>query len=115
VTAYIEQGRRRQAPYTVESADRVWENVRHSRQVGYSIDDEEDSVGVRCLGAAVRGAGANPIFAISVTGPSPRFTRDVCQRLIPTLLAVTRQLSQRFGWDAEPDVLASETAAHGAA
>jgi DNA-binding IclR family transcriptional regulator len=100
VAAYIEQGRHREWPFTV-AAEPVWEAVRQTRDAGYSIDDEEDSVGVRCIGAAVRGAGGTPLFAISVTGPSPRFTRDVCEHLSPTLVGIARRLSQRFGYEGE--------------
>jgi IclR family acetate operon transcriptional repressor len=99
VAAYIEQARERAAPHANADADAVWEDVQLTRERGYSLDDEDDSVGVRCLGAAVRGAGGNPLFAISVTGPSPRFTREVCVQLAPTLLEVTRELSRRFGCD----------------
>jgi DNA-binding IclR family transcriptional regulator len=114
IGAYIGQGERREAPYAFgpDEAERIWDEVRTTRARGYSIDDEEDSIGVRCLGAAVVGAGEKPIFAVSLTGPSPRFTREVCQRLAPTLLEVTGQLSRRFGGGAgagphaaEPDDL----------
>jgi IclR family acetate operon transcriptional repressor len=99
VAAYIEQGTHREPPFTVAAAEPVWAAVRQTREAGYSLDDEEDSVGVRCIGVAVRGAGGKPLFAISVTGPSPRFTRAVSEHIAPTLVAVARRLSHRFGWD----------------
>lgn len=101
VAAYIEQGRYREPPFTLDAAEPVWESVRRTRESGYSLDDEEDSIGVRCLGAAVCGIGGKPLFAISLTGPSPRFTLAVCDRLAPTLVSVARQLSQRFGGERE--------------
>lgn len=101
VRAYVAQGRRRKPPFTIQGdeVERIWDDVRATRARGYSLDDEEDSVGVRCLGAAVTGMGGAPIFAVSLTGPSPRFTREICERLAPTLLAVTGELSRRFGGD----------------
>lgn len=113
IAAYIAQGQHRPPPHTVLDAAGVWDDVQLTRARGYSIDDEDDSVGVRCLGAAVRGAGGSPLFAISLTGPSPRFTREVCERLAPALLAVTGQLSQRFG--GEPGDSAIASASHDAA
>jgi DNA-binding IclR family transcriptional regulator len=82
VSSYIEQGRHREPPFTVEAPHVIWESIARTRASGFSIDDEEDSIGVRCLGVAVRGVGGHPLFAISITGPSPRFTREVCERLI---------------------------------
>jgi DNA-binding IclR family transcriptional regulator len=104
VTAYLAQARRREAPYRIAFGDdeAIWADVRVTRARGYSLDDEDDSVGVRCLGAAVRGAGSKPVFAVSLTGPSPRFTREVCERLAPALLSITLDLSQRFGAELEP-------------
>jgi IclR family acetate operon transcriptional repressor len=115
VAAYLAQGRHREPPYTVAAAEPVWEAVRQTREAGYSVDDEEDSVGVRCIGAAVRGAGGKPLFAISITGPSPRFTREVSARIAPALISVASQLSRRFGYDEEAGDHASPGGVHHAA
>jgi DNA-binding IclR family transcriptional regulator len=104
IEAYIEQGAARQHPFTVLPGEitAIWDDVALSRERGFSLDDEDDSVGVRCLGAAVRGAGGHPLFAISLTGPSPRFTREVCLELAPTLLRAVGNLSMRFGGSPHP-------------
>ena len=73
--------------------------LRLTRERGYSIDDEEDSIGVRCLGVAVLGAGGAPLFAISVTGPSPRFTLDRLRSCAPEVMATARALSRQLGWE----------------
>jgi IclR family acetate operon transcriptional repressor len=91
-----------EAAYRLD-ADRFRAEIARTRQRGYSIDDEEDSVGVRCLGVAVRGAGGLPLFAISMTGPSARFTLERALSFAPTAVDVARRLSRRLGWDAEPD------------
>src|SRR5690606_35912386 len=69
---------------------------------GYSLDDEIDSIGVRCIGAAVRGATGDPLFAISLTGPSPRFTNAICAALGPELVETAANLSARFGYQSPP-------------
>lgn len=97
VAAYIEQGVGREEPFAVTDAEAFWAEVRRTREAGYSIDDEEDSVGVRCLGAAITGTGGKPLLAISLTGPSPRFTLATCEQLAPALLSVAQSLSRRFG------------------
>ena len=77
------------------------EEIALTRQRGYSIDDEEDAPGVRCLGVAVRGADGAPLFAISLTGPSARFTLERVIAAAPRLVEITRQLSVRLGWEPE--------------
>ena len=87
------------------AADRFWTEIRTTRARGYSIDDEEDAIGVRCLGVAILGAGDTPMFALSLTGPSPRFTMERVRELAPTLVAEAQAVSRQFGWDgpAAPD------------
>jgi DNA-binding IclR family transcriptional regulator len=104
IEEYIQQGATREGSFQVrpEEVDAIWADVAMSRERGYSLDDEDDSVGVRCLGAAVCGAGGHPLFAISLTGPSPRFTRDVCLELAPTLLQTVGNLTVRFGGTPHP-------------
>ncbi|MCC6790655.1 MAG: IclR family transcriptional regulator [Thermomicrobiales bacterium] len=77
-----------------------------TRERGYSVDDEEDSIGVRCAGVAVLGADESPLFAISLTGPSPRFTRERIDDLVPDLLATAKTLSRVFGHDDQPEAIA---------
>ncbi|MGH2617890.1 MAG: IclR family transcriptional regulator domain-containing protein, partial [Thermomicrobiales bacterium] len=72
-----------------------------TRQRGYSIDDEEDAPGVRCLGVAVRGAAGTPLFAISLTGPSARFTMERVIAAAPRVVEIARQLSLSLGWEPE--------------
>ncbi len=114
VAGYISQGRHRAAPFRVEpvDVDSIWAEVATTRERGYSVDDEDDSVGVRCLGAAIRGVGSSPIFAISLTGPSPRFTRAKCDTLGPIVMQVAQELSLRLGgsWPDQPDNRRSDVA-----
>ena len=72
-----------------------------TRSRGYSIDDEDDSIGVRCLGVCVLGVGGSPLFAISITGPSPRFTREHVAAYAPDAIDTARALSRQLGWDGE--------------
>lgn len=74
------------------------EDIQRTRSRGYSIDDEEDSPGVRCIGSAIVAGSGEPIFAISITGPSGRFTMEKAQDCAPALMAATEELSRDFGW-----------------
>ncbi len=89
------------ATVRVPDPDALRAEIALTRARGYAIDNEDDSVGVRCLGVAIRGAGGAPLFAISLTGPSPRFTLDLVEAYAPEVLATAERLSRRFGWDPE--------------
>jgi IclR family transcriptional regulator, KDG regulon repressor len=80
---------------------RFREEIARTRERGYSIDDEEDSIGVRCLGVAVRGADGAPLFAMSMTGPSARFTIERALAFAPAAVEIAHRLSLRLGWQSE--------------
>ena len=75
------------------------EEIARTRARGYSLDDEDDSVGVRCIGAAVRSGSGEPLFAVSITGPAGRFTRERAETIAPALIATADALSRQLGWN----------------
>ncbi len=89
-----------QQPGVDATFDATWlrEELGRTRTRGYSIDDEEDSLGVRCIGSAILAGDGEPLFAVSITGPSGRFTRDRAETCAPALMDVTANLSTAFGW-----------------
>jgi DNA-binding IclR family transcriptional regulator len=93
------------APVRVADPAALRAEIARTRERGYSIDDEEDSIGVRCLGVAVLGAGGAPLCAISLTGPSPRFTLERVTGYAPEVVATVRSLSLQLGWEPSGETL----------
>jgi IclR family acetate operon transcriptional repressor len=98
--AYVAHARRRALPPSAFDAEAFRAEIALARRRGYSIDDGESSPGVRCLAVAVRGVGGSPLFAISLTGPSGRFTVERLASCVPEMLAVANELTTRFGGEA---------------
>jgi DNA-binding IclR family transcriptional regulator len=98
--AYIEHAGKRSLPPSAFDQEAFRAEIALARRRGYSIDDGESSPGVRCLAVAVRDVGGSPLFAISLTGPSRRFTAERMASCVPEMLAVARDLSIRFGGEA---------------
>ncbi len=42
--------------------------LREVQQLGYAVDDEEEEIGVRCIGAPVRNGTGEVVAAISISG-----------------------------------------------
>ena len=103
VERYIDGALALPAPLGLQDASIFRQRIADTREQGFSLDDEDDSIGVRCIGIAVRGPDANPLFAVSITGPSPRFTREAAFRVGPELVRAGEQLSQIFGYRPEID------------
>ena len=98
VERYIAAARGLPAPLGLSDPERFLRRLQEAQERGFSMDDEDDSIGVRCVGVAVRGPDAHPLFAISITGPSPRFTRESALRYGPELVKTGKRLSQKFGF-----------------
>jgi IclR family KDG regulon transcriptional repressor len=62
-------------PTTVTSAEELYEELAEIRERGYGIDDEENFEGLRCVAAPVKNE-ETVLGAVSITGPSSRFTVD---------------------------------------
>lgn len=109
VETYIAQAGRIDGEFALIDAGALRDEIAATRIRGHSRDDEEDAVGVRCIGAAVRTAGGSPLFAVSLTGPSGRFTRERADACAPALLESVAALSQRFGWSGDRSVRDEES------
>jgi len=67
-----------------------------ARQIAF--DDEEFSVGVRCIAAPVFGHDGSVIGAIGISGPSPRLSDDRVLQLEQIVRDQALALSRKLGW-----------------
>ena len=89
-------GLKRITPNTITTPAALKEELRKIRAKGYSIDDEENEEGVRCVGAVVRGYSGRPVAAISVSGPAFRVSKanvaDIAKSVMQSAAALSREL-----------------------
>ncbi|MEM9059291.1 MAG: HTH-type transcriptional regulator BhcR [Pseudomonadota bacterium] len=82
---------------TIHKPDLLFEELDRIRDRGWSFDDEERHAGMRCIAAPVFSAHGSAVAAISVSGPSARFSE---QRIADFSLAVRQaaaRLSEEIG------------------
>lgn len=65
----------RQTPKTITDPDELYADLERIAERGYGIDDEENVEGLRCVAAPVK-SDEKILGAISLAGPSSRFTDD---------------------------------------
>jgi len=63
-----ETGLPRFTPHTITNVDDLLADLALVRSRGFAIDDEEDVIGVLCVGAAFVGRDGDPAGAVSITG-----------------------------------------------
>jgi len=78
---------------TIVSTRRFWDELAATRQRGYAIDDEEDAIGYRCLGAAVLDSGHMPVAAISLMGSTQQIPIDSGSPLALELMHAAERIS----------------------
>jgi IclR family acetate operon transcriptional repressor len=79
---------------SITNIDDLITDLRLIRERGYSIDDGEQEIGVRCFAMAV--PNAPTLTAISVSGPVSRVDDSFVERAVPMLRAAAEALSRDF-------------------
>jgi len=74
------------------------EHLRKVRQQGYAIDDEEFTLGIRCVAYPIFDYTGNCIAAISLAGPTVRMTDEKIEKIKVDLFSVTKTISLRLGY-----------------
>ena len=67
------------------------------RRRGFSVNDEEVELGVRCIGAPIFDSKARVIATLSIAGPVFRMTKDRVPELARTVVSVANALSTELG------------------
>lgn len=67
------------------------------RDRGYAVDDEERTLGMRCIAAPVFDINREAVAGISVSGPTTRVSEPSVEELSRPVIEAARQLSQAIG------------------
>ncbi|HHV38882.1 MAG TPA: IclR family transcriptional regulator [Tepidimicrobium sp.] len=80
-------------PNTITDKDEFLEELGYIRDRGYSIDNEENELGLTCYGAPIFDSSNTPIAAISVSGSTPKM-REKKDEMIQGVISAARSISQ---------------------
>jgi DNA-binding IclR family transcriptional regulator len=97
-TLVKQQGLKKRTPKTITAVTKLLADLEHVKQSGYAVDDEENSLGARCLGAPIFDAMGNVTAAIGASGTLTQMDEANMPRIIEglkeTARRITRQLSR---------------------
>jgi DNA-binding IclR family transcriptional regulator len=85
-------------PHTITSIEALKEELEKVRSRGFAIDDEENEMGICCVGAPIIDYGRKSIAAISISGPRERMDRDRCFQFGSLVRDAARKISKRRGF-----------------
>ena len=91
-----EHGLPRHNKKTITSSPRLKEELAKVRRLGYAFDDEEDEIGLRCIGAPVFEQAGKVVASISVAGTvrqiHPRNRRFIAEQVQQTASRISQEL-----------------------
>ena len=88
-------GLRAVTPNTITDPDRLFEELEITRQRGYARDFEEETIGVRCVGVAIRNTKGQAVGALSLSGSVLTMTDENADKFANLLSNACNLLSQQ--------------------
>lgn len=77
-----EHGLLRHNENTIASAKKLKQELERTRSRGYAVDDQEEELGMCCLGAPVFDANGSVVAAVSVSGTTTEIDLESCRALV---------------------------------
>ncbi|MFT5656992.1 MAG: IclR family acetate operon transcriptional repressor [Gammaproteobacteria bacterium] len=84
-------------PKTLVSAEDLFADLKQTKARGWSFDDEEHYMGMRCIAAAIYNSFGEAIAGISVSGPSVRFPDHLISEIGPKVKQAADQVTLVMG------------------
>jgi DNA-binding IclR family transcriptional regulator len=90
-----DQGLIRYNDNTICSIRQLKQELQIIRLRGYALDDEEEEIGVRCLGAPIFNANCDVIAALSVVGHANQLSEDTLPHLHREVVEAAKRVSDQ--------------------
>lgn len=84
--------------YTIDNYNDFLEELERVRKLGYAEDNEENEMGVRCLGAPIFNLRGEVEGAISISGPTIRVTKAKMKKIGPIVRKYADEISRELGY-----------------
>src|SRR5215471_12745124 len=93
-----ERGLNPRTAKTITDASKLMAEFKRIRSLGFAVDDEENSQGVRCVAAAILDAFGRPRAALGLSGTTAQIGRGSVARLGGIVSEAAKEISVRIGY-----------------
>ena len=87
-----------QTEYTITAHSDLMQQIQEVRQTGYSYDNQETEIGLRCIAAPVRDFTGQVVAAVGISGPSFRLTEDAISDFAQWVMDTGMKISNEVGY-----------------
>jgi IclR family acetate operon transcriptional repressor len=91
-------GMGKRTPKTITTMPRLLKELEKVRVQGYAVDDEENNLGARCLGAPVFNDRGAVEAALGLSGTTQQVSPQTMPRILEALKDAARQISMGMGY-----------------
>ena len=92
----VSEGLTKFTPYTITTADQLRSELEQIRGQGYAIDNMEHEYGIKCVGVVVKNKVSQVLGAVSLSGPSLRFSQEKIQSYAKLLHEIADDIAPRL-------------------
>jgi DNA-binding IclR family transcriptional regulator len=86
---------------TIASPRRLRDELARIRRLGYALDDEEDEIGYRCVGAPIFDIAGKVVGAVSISGDIEAVVADRLPSLAEQVRQCSASVSAMLGYDGQ--------------
>jgi len=91
-----QQGLKKRTPKTITSVPRLVAELECVRELGHSVDDEENSLGARCVGAPIFDSSGAVVAALGASGTLSQTDDANLARIVEALKDAARKISRQL-------------------
>lgn len=91
-----QQGLKKRTPKTIITMSKLLADLEQVKLEGYAVDDEENSLGARCLGAPVFDVTGNVVAALGASGTLSQVDEASMPRLTEAVKEAARRISRQL-------------------
>jgi len=93
-----ERSMEKRTPKTITTMPRLLKELEKVRSVGYAVDDEENNLGARCVGAPVFNQHGGIEASIGLSGTINQVNPQTMPRILESLKDAARHVSMQLGY-----------------
>jgi DNA-binding IclR family transcriptional regulator len=90
----------KRTPKTITTLPRLLKELERVRTLGYAVDDEENNLGARCVGAPVFNQHGDIEASVGLSGTINQVNSETMPRIVEALKDAARHLSMQLGYRA---------------
>lgn len=84
--------------YTITDLNKMKKTLERIREEGYALDEEENELGIRCIGAPIFNHKGEVCGAISISGPTIRVTKEKINDFKDNIIDFSSKISKELGY-----------------